>query len=110
MNIEFESSQQQDINDTPITQLDETCENGSDSNFIFEKVRWSISIKPTLLKISTEKNVTTERNLAVSSYSNIYGCANLPSFDDLHVCRHFDVHRQDEAFHQLASQAYLKPS
>ena len=47
MNIEFESSQQQEINDTPITHLDETRENGSDSNFIFEKVRRSIRIKPT---------------------------------------------------------------
>ena len=44
MNIEFESSQQQDINDTPITHFDETRENGSDSNFIFEKVRRSIWI------------------------------------------------------------------
>ena len=45
MNIEFESSQQQDINDTPIAHFDETRENGSDSNFIFEKVRRSIWIK-----------------------------------------------------------------
>ena len=37
MNIDSESSQQQDINDTPITHFDETRENGSDSNFIFEK-------------------------------------------------------------------------
>ena len=47
MNIEFELSQQQDINDTPITHFDETRGNGSDSNFIFEKLRRSISIKPT---------------------------------------------------------------
>ncbi len=37
MNIELESSQQQNIKDTPITHLDETLKNGSDSNFIFEK-------------------------------------------------------------------------
>ena len=39
MNIEFESSQQQYINDTPSTHLDETRENRSDLNFIFEKVK-----------------------------------------------------------------------
>ena len=47
MNTDFESRQQQDINDTPITHFDETRENGSDSNFIFEKVGRSIWVKPT---------------------------------------------------------------
>ncbi len=47
MNSELESSQQQNINDKPIIQLDETRENGSNSNFIFLKMRRSISIKPT---------------------------------------------------------------
>ena len=60
MNIEFELSQQQDIDDTTITHLDETRENGSDSNFIFENQRSR--------KADTKDNVTIERNLAVSSY------------------------------------------
>ena len=47
MIIKFESSQQQDINETSFTHLDETRENGSDSNFIFEKLKRSISITPT---------------------------------------------------------------
>ena len=59
MNIEFESSQHQDINDTPITHFDETRENGSDSNFIFEKVRrWD--------------NVATERNSFIWTVMHLY--------------------------------------
>ena len=68
MNIESESSQQQDINDTTIKHLDETRENGSDSNFIFEKVSGLFESNQRSRKVDTKDNVTTERNLAVSSY------------------------------------------
>ncbi len=67
MNVELKSSQQQNINDTPIAHLDETRENDSDSNFIFKKVTRSISIKPTQPKGRCNRKCSYRKNLLVSS-------------------------------------------
>lgn len=54
-------------------------------NFIFEKARGSILIKPRQLETRYHKNVTIERNLVVSPWGNIYSSVNLPNFNDLQV-------------------------
>ena len=50
MTVVFESSERRDINDTPVTQFNQTREDQPISKRIFEKVNQPISIKPTQLK------------------------------------------------------------
>ena len=50
MIIGFESSHRRDLNGASVALVDQTSKNGSNSNFISEKVGWSILTKPRQLE------------------------------------------------------------
>ena len=85
INIEIEWSYQRDFKGTPIIEPDQTRENRSTSNSIYEKWDGLFQSNQRSWKVSAIHSVITERNLAARPWWNIYSPLNLPNFGDLQV-------------------------